>query len=283
LNCAITCLIDFCTPMLNRLRSRLIDIAPGAAFIAALLLCLEIAVNSGGVNRALLPAPSSWALVLWDLIASGEFIAPLVETLLRLVAGFSIGAMAGIGLGLLMGYWRPFHDFLEPLVELMRPIPKAALVPAMVLFLGIGDSMKITSIALVVFFPVLINTVQGVRGTDPVMIDTARTFGYGPARILWKIVFPAALPFIFAAMRVGLGLGMVLAVLSEMVAGSGGMGFLILDMQRSFRVRQMYAWLVILAVVGVALTAVLGAVERRVLHWGLTERPTGGEPTRGKD
>jgi ABC-type nitrate/sulfonate/bicarbonate transport system permease component len=269
--------------MLTRLRSRVVDVAPGAAFIAALLLCLEIAANSGWVNRALLPPPSSWALVVWDLIASGQFIAPLTETLLRLAAGFAIGVAAGTGLGLVMGYWRPFHDFMEPLVELMRPIPKAALVPAMVLFLGIGDAMKITSIALVVFFPMLINTVQGVRGTDPVMIDTARTFGYGSAAILWKIVFPAALPFIFAAMRVALGLGMVLAVLSEMVAGSGGIGFLILDMQRSFRVRQMYAWLVILAVVGLALTALLGAVERRVLHWGLTERPTGVKRTRGKD
>jgi ABC-type nitrate/sulfonate/bicarbonate transport system permease component len=138
--------------------------------------------------------------------------------------------------------------------------------------------MKVASIALVVFFPVLINTVQGVRGTDPIMIDTARTFGCGDAAILWKVVFPAALPFIFAAMRVALGLGMVLAVLSEMIAGSGGMGFLILDMQRSFKIRQMYAWLIILAVAGLALTALLAAVERRILHWSLMDKSTGAKP-----
>jgi ABC-type nitrate/sulfonate/bicarbonate transport system permease component len=259
--------------MLTRLALRLIGPAPGFALIAVLLVALELATNAGLINRALLPAPSAWASVLWDLFVSGQFIAPLGETLLRLAAGFSIGVAAGIALGLPMGYYRPFHDFLEPAVELLRPIPKAALVPAMVLFLGIGDAMKIASIALVVFFPVLINTMQGVRGTDPVMIDTARTFGYRDAAILWKVVFPASLPFIFAAMRVALGLGMVLAVLSEMIAGSGGMGFLILDLQRSFRVRQMYAWLVILAVVGLILTALLSALERRVLHWAVTEMP----------
>ncbi len=105
--------------MLTRLRSRVVDVAPGAAFIAALLLCLEIAANSEWVNRALLPPPSSWALVVWDLIASGQFIAPLTETLLRLAAGFAIGVAAGTGLGLVMGYWRPFHDFMEPLGELI--------------------------------------------------------------------------------------------------------------------------------------------------------------------
>jgi ABC-type nitrate/sulfonate/bicarbonate transport system permease component len=263
--------------MLTRLKSQALDLGPGAAFLLGLLVLLEYMAKAGVVNGALLPPPSTWLIVLWDLVSTGQFLAPLLETLLRLAIGFAIGVCAGVALGLPMGYWRPLHDFLEPLVELLRPIPKAALVPAMVLFLGIGDAMKIASIALVVFFPVLINTVQGVRGTDPIMIDTARTFGCSNASILWKIVFPAALPFIFAAMRVALGLGMVLAVLSEMIAGSGGMGFLILDMQRSFKIRQMYAWVIILAVVGLALTALLAAVERRVLHWCLTEKSLGAQ------
>jgi ABC-type nitrate/sulfonate/bicarbonate transport system permease component len=264
--------------MLTRLKSQVLDVGPGAAFVVALLALLEYMANAGLVNRALLPPPSAWFVVLWDLVITGQFIAPLLETLMRLAIGFTIGVCAGVGLGLLMGYWRPLHDFLEPLVELLRPIPKAALVPAMVLFLGIGDAMKVASIALVVFFPVLINTVQGVRGTDPIMIDTARTFGASDAAILCKVVFPAALPFIFAAMRVALGLGMVLAVLSEMIAGSGGMGFLILDMQRSFKIRQMYAWLIILAAAGLALTALLAAVERRILHWSLIDKSTGAKP-----
>jgi ABC-type nitrate/sulfonate/bicarbonate transport system permease component len=280
LSCAITSLIGCYAPMWNRARSQLLDVAPGAAFVLALLVLLECIVDAGWLNRALMPPPSTWFLVLWDLVISGQFIPPLIETLLRLAIGFTIGVCGGVGLGLLMGYWRPLHDFLEPLIELLRPIPKAALVPAMVLFLGIGDAMKIASIALVVFFPVLINTVQGARGTDPIMIDTARTFGCGHVTILCKIVLPAALPYIFAAMRVALGLGMVLAVLSEMIAGTGGMGFLILDLQRSFKIRQMYAWLIILAVVGLALMALLAAVEQRVLHWCLTTKSTGARQLR---
>jgi len=127
--------------------------------------------------------------------------------------------------------------------------------------------MKITIVALAVFFPVLINTVQGVRGIDAVMIGTARTFGYGRFQIVRKIVLPAAFPFIFTGLRVSLGLGLILVVVAEMLAGTGGVGYLILDMQRTFQARAMYAWLVILACLGFALNAGFVVLERRILFW----------------
>ncbi len=152
-------------------------------------------------------------------------------------------------------------------MEAIRPLPKPALLPPLILFLGIGDTMKLVIVGLAVFFPVLINTVQGVRGVDPLLINTARTFGISPARILWSVVLPAALPFIITGMRISLGLGLILVVVAEMLAGTGGIGYLIVDMQRSFQVTSMYAWLVILAVLGFLLNLAFEELERRLLFW----------------
>jgi ABC-type nitrate/sulfonate/bicarbonate transport system permease component len=248
--------------------------APGALVIALGLWGIEEAVNHGLVKRSLLPAPSDVGVVLWQLLADGDVAGPLSETLARLGVGFAIGAMLAMALGLAMGYWPRLYDLLEPLIELLRPIPKAALVPALVLFLGVDSAMKITSIALAVFFPIVINTVQGARGVDPVLINTARTLGVRPFSLLRKLILPAAAPFIFAGMRLSIALGLILAVISEMIAGTGGIGFLIIDMQRAFRVRQMYAWIVILAVVGYLLNLLLVLAEHRMLFWYRTTERT---------
>ncbi|WP_424133861.1 ABC transporter permease [Roseomonas chloroacetimidivorans] len=246
---------------------RLLRLLPGLAFLALLIAALEWLVQNGFIRRALMPPPSAIWEVLSDLLASGEVLGPLFATLKLVFAGFAIGSVIGIALGTAMGWWGAAYRLLEPLVELMRPIPKSALVPPLMLFLGIDNTMKITSVALAVTFPVLVNTLQGVRGVDRVLLDSARTHGWGTARALWYVVLPASLPFILAGMRTSLGLALIIAVLSEMLTGQGGLGFLILDMQRSFLIRQMYAWLVILAVVGLLLNAAFAWAEARALHW----------------
>jgi len=251
----------------------LAKVAPGGIFLVLLLWGIEEAVDAGLVKRSLMPAPTDIGRILWELFVDGQVAGPLAETLARLAIGFAIGATLAVIMGLAMGYWPRVYGLFEPLTELLRPIPKAALVPPLVLFLGVGDAMKITSIALAVFFPVLINTVQGARGVDPVLIDTARTLGVRPLSLLRKIILPASAPFIFAGIRLSIALGLILAVISEMIAGTGGVGFLIIDMQRAFRIRQMYAWIVILAVVGYLLNLLFLAAERRFLFWyQVTER-----------
>ncbi len=250
------------------------QLLPGALVILLLLVGLEQAVNHGLVKRSLMPAPSDVAVVLWQLLADGQVAGPLSETLARLAIGFTIGTALAIALGLAMGYRPQLYTLLNPLIELLRPIPKAALVPALVLFLGVDNAMKITSIALAVFFPVVINTMQGARGVDPVLINTARTLGVRPFALLRKVILPASAPFIFAGMRLSIALGLILAVISEMIAGTGGIGFLIIDMQRAFRIRQMYAWIVILAVVGYLLNFLLVLAEQRILFWYRTAQRT---------
>lgn len=244
----------------------------GWAVVALALALLEAAARAGAVNAALVPPPSKVAAQLATIVTQGAFLRPLAETLAMLAAAYFAACALAVATGLLMGRHAFVHGLLEPLVELLRPLPKPALLPPLMLFLGLGAPMKLTVIGLGVFFPVLINTVQGVRGTEPVLLDAARTFGHGRRRQLLHVVLPAALPLILAGMRVSLGLGLVLVVVAEMMAGTGGVGYLILDMQRSFRVADMYAWIVILALLGWALNALFMRFEGRVTHWSFATR-----------
>ena len=240
---------------------------PGAAVIALVLGFVEVASRIGLIKALILPPTSEIARVLWRLLATGAFVEPMVQTLAILFVAYSIACLAGIVLGIAMGWFRPVYGLLEPLAEILRTIPKPVLLPPLMLFLGLGDPMKLFIVALAAFFPVLINTVQAVRAVDPVLIDTARTFGRGTGAILARVILPASVPMIFAGMRVSLGIALVLVVLAEMMAGTGGLGQLILDMEHSFKVRETFAWLVILAVVGFTLAMLFDWVERRVAFW----------------
>lgn len=239
----------------------------GAATLLGLLVLWEAAVRAGVLNAVLVPAPTVIAARVAAIVGGGSFAEPLGQTLYLLSVAYAIGCVLAIALGLLMGRSRIVHGLFEPLVEVLRPLPKPALLPPLILFLGLGDAMKLTVIGLGVFFPVLVNTVQGVRGTDPVMLDAARTLQHGRASTLWKVVLPAAMPLVFSGMRIALGIGLVLVVIAEMMAGTGGIGYLIIDMQRSFRIPDMYAWIVILALLGYTLNEVFVRIERRSLHW----------------
>jgi ABC-type nitrate/sulfonate/bicarbonate transport system permease component len=253
------------TPSGKRLRTWL-----GPGVLLSLVLLLELATRAGWVNAVIVPPPSAVAQRVLAVVAAGSVLAPLGRTMYLLAVAYAIGCVLAIALGVLMGRFRPVHGLLEPLVEVLRPLPKPALLPPLMLFLGLGDTMKITAVSLGVFFPVLINTIQGVRGVDPVMVDVARTFQHSRAALLWKVVLPSAMPLVLAGMRIALGIALVLVVVAEMMAGTGGIGYLIIDLQRSFRIVDMYAWVVILAVLGYALNEVFVRIERRAIHWSGT-------------
>lgn len=249
------------------MRGKLAHALPGTFVIALALAAIELASRTGLIKSVVLPPTTEIARALWRILATGTFVEPTLQTLAVLLAAYAAACLAGIALGIAMGWFRPVYGLLEPLVEILRTIPKPVLLPPLMLFLGLGDPMKLVIVALAAFFPVLINTIQAVRAVDPVLIDTARTFGRGTAAILARVVFPASVPLILAGMRVSLGIALVLVVLAEMMAGTGGLGQLILDMEHAFKVRETFAWLVILAVVGFALAMLFDWVERRVAFW----------------
>ena len=241
----------------------------GLLTIAMILAILEMAVRFGYVNMALTPSPSVVLATTAQIIATGSLWAPLASTLYLLFTAYLLGSLLAIAAGLILGRSELLHDLLEPLLEFLRPLPKPALLPPLILFLGLGDPMKLTIVGMGVFFPVLINTIQGVRGTDSIKLDVARTLGHSRSAALFKVVLPSALPMIFAGLRVSLGLGLILVVIAEMLAGTGGVGYLIIDMQRSFQVAKMYAWILILAVLGFVLNYLFLKFERKTIPWDL--------------
>ena len=247
--------------------SRARDALPGIAFMAILLLMLEIANRRGLVDRTFIPAPSAVIAGTFEIIVSGKVLNALLTTISLLFVGYGIGCFAAVGLGILMGNHRRIYNLLEPLTELLRPIPKAALLPVLILFLGFGAAMKVTVVALAAFFPVLINTIQGVRAVDPVMTDMARTYGHTGAAVLWRILLPASAPYILSGMRISLGISLIVVIIAEMVSGTGGLGDAIVQGQRMFLVVDSYAWLVIVAALGFTLNAGFRWTERRTTFW----------------
>ena len=220
------------------------------------------------------PRMSAVLATWWEIIISGELFGELLPSILRMFAGYFIGIAVGIALGLLMGYFRFFYSLLEPITEMLRPIPSPAYLPIVILFLGIDDEMKVFMIAFASLFPVLLNTYSGVRSVDPIQLQTARTFGVAGWKLLWHVVLPSASPFIFTGMRVSLAVALIVMVISEMVAASSGIGYFILSAERGFKIREMFAGVLTLAVVGYVLNRVFVAIENKVLgwHYGYTQQ-----------
>jgi ABC-type nitrate/sulfonate/bicarbonate transport system permease component len=234
---------------------------------ALVLTFWEVAGRLGWTNPVLLPRPSQIVQSLIELVGDGAVFGPLAHTVALFVAGYALAGLIGIGLGVAMASSETLYGLFEPLVEVVRPIPKPALVPALFLFLGIGKATMITVVVLAAVFPVLISTYQGVKGLDPILLETARTFHVSRSRTIVSIVLPAALPMILAGMRIALGLGLVLVILAEMLAGEDGIGFRILDLQRSFQIREMFAWIFVLVALGGGMMLMFEAIERSLVPW----------------
>lgn len=193
----------------------------------------------------------------------------LLPSLGHLFAGFAVASVAGVLIGVLLGVNRWVRAAVEPLVHFLRALPAPALLPFAIIAFGIGSTMKIWVIAFTAFFPVLLNTMDGVRGRDPMTIEVARAYRIPAALRFTSIVLPGALPQIFAGLRVGLQTSLLLMVVSELVASTGGIGFVILQSQQLFATSAMWAGIVVLGVLGYLLNWVFGVVERRALRWYL--------------
>ena len=239
----------------------------GVLLIVFLLLLWEWSVKSGMVQSPSFPSISSVFESWGSLLFSGELFQQLGSSLYRMFMGYFIAAVLGIFFGLLMGYYRFFYYLLEPLVEIFRPIPTPAYIPIAILFLGLENEMKVFLIATATIFPILLNTFSGVRQVDQVQIDTGRTFGLTSGEIVRKIVLPCAIPHIFTGLRISLGIGLIMVVISEMVAANSGIGYFILQAQRTFEVSNMYAGIFTLGVIGYLLNVIFVRVERKIVHW----------------
>jgi ABC-type nitrate/sulfonate/bicarbonate transport system permease component len=200
-------------------------------------------------------------------------LSDVVPSLLRLVVGVAAAIILGILAGLLIGSVKWLRALAEPVLEFFRAVPPPVLVPVLMLLMGISDSMKVVVIISGCIWPVLLNTIEGVRAVDGVLSDSAQTYGInGWARVRY-LVLPSAGPQILAGVRQCLSIGLILMVISEMFASSSGLGFTIVQFQRSFAVPEMWSGIVILGLIGVAMSFIFQFTERRILRWyhGLRE------------
>jgi NitT/TauT family transport system permease protein len=235
--------------------------------IAAFLALWEVVARVGLVDPTWLP-PFSRVLQSWvGLAASGQLTEHVVVSLERSLTGFLLAIVVAVPLGLLIAWYRPVADVLDPLLEIFRNTAALALLPVFTLILGIGETSKIALIVFACLWPILLNTISGVRGVDPLLIKSARSVGLSSARLFQMVILPAALPTIFTGIRLSGAVSILMLIAAEMVGAKSGLGYLINNTQFNFQIPEMYAGIVTVSVIGVAFNYGLVRVERRLSRW----------------
>jgi ABC-type nitrate/sulfonate/bicarbonate transport system permease component len=213
------------------------------------------------------PPVSHIFAALNQALMAGPISQHIVATLGRFCVGYVLAAALAVTLGVVLGYVGFLHSLSETVIELLRPMPSVAIIPVAILLLGIGDSMIVAVTVYASLWPILINTIDGVRRVDRTLIDTGRTFGLGRRQILWQIIIPGASPYVVTGLRVGLSIALILVTTAEMVAGSKGLGFFILDEERAMNSANMYAGIVFVALLGYLLNRMFLLLEARTMRW----------------
>jgi ABC-type nitrate/sulfonate/bicarbonate transport system permease component len=191
----------------------------------------------------------------------------VVPSLTRMFMGFGVAVALAVPLGLLIGLSRRARRVADPIVEFLRAVPPPALLPFGILVLGVGTSMKVFIIAFVCLWPVLLNTVDGIRSVDPTQRETASAYRIPARDRIMRVALPAASPQIFAGMRTSLSLALIMMVISEMVASTNGIGYFVLESQRTFAIPEMWSGILLLGILGYVLNLAFALAERRVLRW----------------
>jgi ABC-type nitrate/sulfonate/bicarbonate transport system permease component len=219
----------------------------------------------------LMPAPSTIAVTAAGMILSGELFYHLMASLKREAVAFLFAASA-IPLGIVMGWWRPIYNQVNPIMEILRPIPPLAWIPLSILWFGIGDEQNEFIIFLGIFFPILVNTIVGVKNIDPILIRAARSLGAPERKLLVRIVFVGALPQIITGVRIGLGVGWMALVAAELVGANSGLGFIINDARSMLRTDTIIVGMLAIGIVGLLIDSTILIMGRRLLPWSLALR-----------
>ncbi|NMH97449.1 ABC transporter permease [Pseudonocardia sp. K10HN5] len=232
-----------------------------------LLALWEVLARTGLIDARFFPAPSSVFDRMVALMASGELWIHVGASLQRLFLGFWLGLVPAIVLGVVMGLNRSVRAAISPLVSGTYPIPKSALLPLILLIFGLGEMSKIVMVAIGVFYPVVINTMAGVVQVSSMHYDVARNFGAGRWQVFRTVAVPGAMPSIMTGIELGAGLGLILIAIAEMVGAQTGLGFMIWNAWQLYSVETMYVGLLVVALIGFGLSALLGALGRLLMPW----------------
>ena len=241
--------------------------AKGIFFLLLLAFLWEIVSRNKLISPLYFPPISKDLVVFYQLMLDGTLPLVVIISLVRIFGGFFLAVVVMVPLGVVMGLFRPMYNLFEPLTELLRPLPPPAIIPVVMLFLGIGEAMKIIVIAFACSFPILINTMDGVRSVEPTLVDTAKTFGRNRYEVILQVILPASLHQIFTGWRVALPIALIVDIVAEMVGALNGIGRFILLMQRRFDIPEMYAGIFLVAIIGYALNSLLRYLNKSLIGW----------------
>lgn len=258
--------------------TRLRRAARGAAGFAAVALVIEMATRGGLVSSTYLPPPSSVLVTTAGLLVDPVFLGHVAGTLAAWVIGITLACVLAIPIGIGLGSSRRSEAAASAAIELLRPIPSVALIPLAILLLGRGLDMRVGLVAYSSAWPILFNTMYGVRETDPIARDTARAFGMSRAEVLWRVALPSAAPFVYTGLRVSAAIALIVAISAELIAGGGpGIGtWMLANSQAGLPRELLYAGIVVSGCLGLAIDAAMLIGERRLFSWHVRVRT---EPT----
>lgn len=236
------------------------------SFIVILLLW-EIISRMEWIPPLFLPAPSGILAEGWVMLKTGLIFKHVLASLSRILWGFSIACVMGLTVGILIGFFSIPEAIGNPLIAATFPIPKIAILPLLILWLGIGEVSKAAVIALGVFFPMVINVYTGVKNVDPLLIKAALSLGSNRASIIRKVILPSILPMVFAGMKLGIGIALLLVVAAEMIAADAGIGFMILTAADLMETKKLMVGLIILSLLGIFFNWLFKKLEHLFIPW----------------
>jgi NitT/TauT family transport system permease protein len=245
-------------------------IAKRIAAIAVLVAIWEIFPRLGVVERTFLPPLSEVIEAWWRLLLSGDLGEHIRASLSRSLTGFVLAILLSIPLGLLVGWYTRLAEILGPVLEIFRNTAALALLPVFVLILGIGETSKVALVIYSCSWPILLNTISGVKNVDPLLIKSAKSMGLSSLKLFQKVILPASVPTIFTGVRLAGAYSILVLVAAEMVGAKAGLGYLINYAQYNFQVPEMYAGIITISVLGLAFNQLLVTLERRFTAWKST-------------
>jgi NitT/TauT family transport system permease protein len=241
-------------------------------FIIMLLAGWEAFVRLFGIPAFLLPAPSSVGVALYRGLATGLYGEHIGVTLTETALGFVVGSLGGLLLGTAVALSRRFDYFVYPIIVMFQAMPKVALAPLIIVWFGLGITSKVVNAALVCFFPLMINTIVGLRSADEDRISLMRSLAASPLQIFTMLRVPNALPYIFAGLEIAMIFALIGAIVGEFVGAQAGLGMLIQSMNFTMDVAGQFSILLILSVIGLLLNAAISLIRKRVLFWDPASR-----------
>jgi NitT/TauT family transport system permease protein len=235
--------------------------------VTGVVVLWELLARVGVLPSVLFSSPTEIVQALARSIRSGEMVDHAMATLRRTAAGLALGAVPGLLLGLAMGWSAPLRRALDPLFAAVHPIPKIAILPLLMIFLGVGEAARVAAASVAAFFPMLINTMAGVRQINPLYFEVARNYGADRRRLLIRVVLPGSLPMVFSGMRLAANVTLLVTIAAEIVMAERGLGSLVWLAWETLRVELLYATLIVIAALGIAVTGGLRALRRLLLPW----------------